>query len=783
MPFYGCKDKKIVEFLLTLQVKLASLHTSTKILLRRLTLSGCVAAICCSCNLLRYVPEGETLLNKVTIKSDVPEATSDQLQSYLRQTPNSRFFGIGRAKLGIYSSQDVNSDKWKDRWFRKMGEEPVIYDSLQTEASQEQLVRQLHNKGYWNATVDVQKTEKDRKTNLTFTVTGNEPYRIRSYQIDIPDDSVMYYLNRRKTTLPKEGDLFDADALSDERDDVAQTLRRRGYYYFQKEALRFEADSADHLVDVTLKLQDNYALNDSAQKRLFSKQYVSSVTIYDLSKSIDDNGKLNRNDLDTTYVEGFTVIHSKKGCFKPKKLAAKVLIKTNARYNERRVERTYAILNSLAATKYVDISFVEREGDSLACNVIVAPSKKHSFSVDLEGTNSAGDLGIGLGITYQNKNAFRGAEILKVSAHGSYEAMGKIGSVQHAWEVGGDASIIVPEVLMPLKADTRRRLGGTTQFTIGYNFQQRPEYKRNIANLGMKYTWSHRRTRYTFDLIDINYVYLPWKSSEFENKYMNASSSIRFSYEDHFIMRLGLGIQNSNKRTNSTTQSFYTLRANISTAGNLLYGISNAVGQKRSDDGQFHIFNTAYSQYVKGDMDFTYNQYVNKNVRLVFHGGIGVAFPYGNASILPYEERYFSGGANSVRGWSVRTLGPGRYANGGYIDYMNQSGDIRLDLNAEMRFKLFWKIYGALFIDAGNIWTIKDYEEQPGGYFQWSTFYKEIACSYGIGIRADFDYFVIRLDMGVKLYEPSGTTTSQRWRTDLNWKDDFALHFAVGYPF
>lgn len=754
-----------------------------KMLRHRIILSCCIAVFCCSCNIMRYVPEDDTLLNKVTIKSDVPEATADHLQSYLRQTPNSRLLGIGRLKLGIYSAQDVNSNKWKDRWFRKMGEEPVIYDSLLTEESQEQLTRELENKGYWDATVEVQKTDKKRKTDLTFVVTGNQPYRIKSYEIDIPDDSVMYYLKRRKGTLPKPGDLFDADMLATERDNAAQSLRRKGYYYFTKEALRFEADSANHEVDVTLKLQDSYLQNDSTLHRLFTKQTISSVTIYDVSKSVGDDGRLDRADIDTTTLDGFTIIHSKKGHFRPKALISKVLITPKTRYNERRVERTYTILNSLQAIKYVDINFRETADDSLSCTIMIAPAKKHSFSAELEGTNSAGDLGIGLGAAYQNKNAFKGAEILKVAARGSYEAMGKIGALRNAYEVGGNVSITVPEFLLPMKTETRRRIGGTTEFSIGYNFQQRPEYKRNIANLGMKYVWNIRRTRFVFDLIDINYIYLPWISDSFREQYLKPSSSIRYSYEDHFIMRLGFGVQNSNKRTNSSTQSFYTLRSNISTAGNLLYGISNAIGQKKSADGQYHIFNIAYSQYVKGDFDFTYNQYINKKVRLVFHGGLGIAFPYGNASIIPYEERYFSGGANSVRGWAVRTLGPGRYANNGDIDYMNQSGDIRLDLNAELRFKLFWKIYGALFLDAGNIWTIKDYDEQPGGYFRFSTFYKEIACSYGIGIRADFDYFVIRLDMGVKLYEPSGTTTSERWRTDLTWKNDFALHFAVGYPF
>ena len=187
---------------------------------------------------------------------------------------------------------------------------------------------------------------------------------------------------------------------------------------------------------------------------------------------------------------------------------------------------------------------------------------------------------------------------------------------------------------------------------------------------------------------------------------------------------------------------------------------------------------------MKGDFDVSYNICMSDVSRLVLHAGVGVGFPYGNATIMPFEERYYSGGANSVRGWGVRTLGPGSFKNReGYIDFMRQSGDIKLDLNVEGRFKLFWKLEGALFFDAGNIWTIRDYEDQPGGYFRFNEFYKQIACSYGFGLRLDFSFFVIRLDMGIKLYDPSYASSADRWRTEPTWRDDVALHFAVGYPF
>ena len=271
----------------------------------------------------------------------------------------------------------------------------------------------------------------------------------------------------------------------------------------------------------------------------------------------------------------------------------------------------------------------------------------------------------------------------------------------------------------------------------------------------------------------------------FKDKYMKPTSSIRFSYEDHFIMRWGLGINMSNRRNMTYyTNSYYTLRVNVRTAGNLLYGISHLINQKKNDDGMYEIFNIQYSQFAKADIDFAYNSYITDKVRLVFHSGLGLGVPYGNATILPFEERYYSGGANSMRGWSARRLGPGNFNNSsGSIDFMKQSGDIKLDLNLEARFRLVWKLETALFIDAGNIWTIRDYAEQPTGLFRWNEFYKQIACNYGLGLRLDFDFFVVRVDMGIKLYDPGYPIKSERWRTELSWRNDFALHFAVGYPF
>ena len=228
-----------------------------------------------------------------------------------------------------------------------------------------------------------------------------------------------------------------------------------------------------------------------------------------------------------------------------------------------------------------------------------------------------------------------------------------------------------------------------------------------------------------------------------------------------------------------------SLRANVETAGNILKLMAPMTGMERNEDGQYKLFNIAFAQYAKFDFDYSKTFVLDSKNRIVLHSGIGIAYPYGNSDILPFEKRYFSGGANSVRGWSVRELGPGSFkGSDGRIDFINQTGDMKIDLNAELRTHLFWKFDGAAFIDAGNIWTLRAYEEQPGGQFKLDEFYKQIAMSYGLGLRLNFDYFIIRMDMGMKAVNPSYTNSKQHYPiTNHDMGRDFTFHFAVGMPF
>lgn len=738
-----------------------------------------------SCNLTKYVPENQTLLSNIYIKSDLPEEDSENLKDYLNQTPNNKILGFWHLKLNFYNLSDTSKNRWIDNWLRKIGEPPIIYDSLKTEYSKEELKKVLFNKGYFNSEVTTTTEITKRKAKVTYNIKSNKPYKLRYYLITLPDEKATKLVKKKSHLNPEKGNNFNVDKMNNERMRITKLMRNHGYYNFKKELLHFTVDSALNIneIDVELSLLPQYLENDSALKIIFTQKKIQKVKIITVKDAkLTQLDKLN---LDTIIEDNFIYIYdSEDKTFRHKSIINKIRIRPGQTYNERQVDRTYSQLSTLSSVKYINITFNETDNDSLIAQIIITQNKPNTITANLEGTFSGGDWGIGANLGYRNNNIFKGSEILDINVGGGYEAMGKLEKLHSAWTGGGNISLTFPELLIPTKKEIRHTKIGTTSINASYNYQKRPEYDRTISNAGIKYQWNYKRIYFNYNLLDFSYIYLPRMSEDFKDKYMKPTSSIRFSYENNFIMRMGMGIRYSTKKINNPNSSYYNIRTNLSIAGNFLYGMSHLFQQPKNQDGAYEIFNIRYAQYAKLDFDYSYNHYVNKYCRLVFHSALGVAIPYGNATILPFEERFYSGGAYNMRGWSARTLGPGNFHNNnGSIDFMKQSGDIRLDLNFEARFKLFWKLHAALFVDAGNIWTIRDYKEQPEGQFLWNKFYKQIGCNYGIGLRADFDFFVIRVDFGIKLYDPGYPIESERWRTELTWRNDYAFHVAVGYPF
>jgi outer membrane protein assembly factor BamA len=581
--------------------------------------------------------------------------------------------------------------------------------------------------------------------------------------------------------------LFDVDVLGSERERVACRLRQDGYYYFRKEAVSFVADSSlnSNKIDLAIGLNENLKnLPENYQRALFRRYHVRNV-IFQINKNISiiENDTLAIDEpLDTLSKDGYILISPKKGYIRLNTLILNTSIVPGRIYNDYAVDRTYSSLNSISAIRYINLSFTPVNDSLLDCNIFLTMAKGTNLSLEGEATYTEGYWGVAGNINIQQKNLFHGAEVLTLQGRIALEKQDKI----LAQEYGGQIGLQFPNFLMPFTStELKRRIRAKTEFTANYSYQFRPgEYTMNNLGSGLKYTWNWRQSRSTLDLIDLSYVYFPEISDGFKTRYLATGIYNQYNYQDHLIMRLAYTNTYSGYVASRPLRNFISYTYSLETAGNVLYGLSHLFGLEKNPDGVYQFLNTSYAQYVKGYFSYSYNQIFDKNNRIVYRAALGVGVPYGNGSIIPYERRFFGGGASGVRGWSENSLGPGIYkriTGTGRRDF-NQSGDIKLDLNMEVRSKLFWLLEGALFVDAGNIWTIKDYPEQEGGLFRFGDFYKQIAVAYGIGIRADFSFFLLRVDLGTKLYNPA-LDRRNAWRTSPTLRDDFSLHLAIGYPF
>ena len=756
-----------------------------------------------SCASTKHVPEGQLLLDKVKInildKENENEINKQELTNYLRQTENHKVLGGFKMQLAIYNMSGKDSTNWFNKWIRRVGAPPVIYDSTLTSASANQLQRALINKGYLKSTVtsEVKTNPKKKKAQIDYNITLNKPYLIRSINYDITNDSLKKIILADTTEFPiKCNSPLDHKKLDAERELIVQRLRNNGYYAFNKNYITFLADTAagSHDVDLTLtlsnKMQELPHLPHIDTHRQFFVRNVIFVTSYDAVSM--QNGVFG----DTTTYNGITVLYGDDKYIDAGILDENCFIRPGSIYNSSDVDRTYKALGRLGIIKYINIdmrAINEINGNLLVdAYILLNRDKSQTISFSLEGTNSEGDLGFGIGADYQHRNIFKGSEILNVKFKASYESLsGDLSGLinDNYSEYSGDVGITFPKFKMPfLRENFKRRIQASTEFMASFNYQERPEYTRVIAGAGWKYIWSERNNqmRHTFNLIDLSYVYLPKSKINFLDSITNPL--LRYSYEDHLIMRMGYTFYKTNRRaTNPLTTVFqdniYTIRASAETAGNLLYGISNLINQKREEDDSYKVVGTRYSQYVKLDGDFALTHYINQRSSIALHAGFGIAVPYGNSTVLPFEKRFYSGGANSVRGWGVRTLGPGSFdGKKAQNSFIYQCGDIRLDLNLEYRCKLFWVLELGAFIDCGNIWTIREYENQPGGVFKFNKFFEQLALSYGLGLRMDFTYFLMRFDVGMKAHNPA--SGQEHWPLfSPSLKRDAEIHFSVGYPF
>lgn len=777
------------------------------------------------------MPDDKYLLNTVKVKADVKTVDSYEVLNYIDQKPNFRTFTLFKFPLFLYNLSGSDTTKWINRTLRHAGEPPVIYDSLKVNKTVTDLTRMMTNRGYLNAKVIPEIKLKSKKADITYDIKAGEPYKIDKYNIEMPDSLIekpekLHLLGLRRSKDRhiegsmdsliylgrdvKRGSRYDLQELDFERDRITRLLRYTGYYAFNKEYIHFDVDTmvGNHMVDVDLVLLP-FSYKDNNGNIVDTKHRQFLVESVDLYMDYDPLAYSDISEYTASSVyqkDGYTIKYGERGRYiKPHIVLANCFIKPGGLYNEMLTTHTYAALSQLKILKNVNITY-HLVGENLRCVITCVPDKKQGISTEIEGTNSGGFFGIGSGIGYLHRNAFKGSELFKIGVKGAYEMVTPQFNnfEENYFEIGGETSLTFPRFMLPfLNKDFRQTVNASTQLNMGYTFQRRPGFfTRTVMYTGIKYQWNDRINtgkRHAVDLIEINYVHLP-KNKLDSTFYSNLSPGARsYSFSDQFIVSSGYTFTKTNLGDNERRRMLrpiYSLRASVESAGNALNLVAKLAGEKRKDHGSREFLGTKYAQYVKGTFDYSKTYIMDERNSVAWHLGFGMAYPYGNYKEVPIQKRFFSGGGNSLRGWAVRKVGPGSYkAYDKDTDiFYYHSGDIKLDMNIEYRSKLFWVLELGAFLDAGNIWTTKEYKGQEGGQFKFDRFYKEIAASWGLGLRFDFDFVLLRLDCGWKIYNPAGDATNpktgevvktDKWPVKYPYKlgDNAAFHIAVGYPF
>jgi outer membrane protein assembly factor BamA len=777
-----------------------------------------------SCRITKNVPDNQHLLDnskiKIISKDKETLVKEADIERYIRQKPNKRVIAF-RLHLRIYNMAKPGKEKGLSKLFRTIGEEPVLLDTFQTRQSVSNLSRFLESKGYYNARVkDTTVFDKKRAT-VKYDVYPGEPMRIRNISYTIEDTLIrLVVLGDTLNRVIRKGSAFDMDLLRLERERIETSLKEDGYFFFSREFITFDADTniSGRQVDLELLIRNRFLRTEFGDKipQKYKKYDISNVFIYTNYDPVEFYYLQEEGLLDTVEFDNQKFIYSLSPGIRYKTISNSNLIRPGQVFAESIVQKTRNNLNSLRLYRAVNIFFradeeqpiktvnddnflffnkdeeakLEKTG-KLNCYIQLTPFTLQSYQVDLVGTNTTSDIGVEGNMSYQHKNIFKGAEVLDLKLRGMVQLLTGENYTAGSYEMGGSVGLNFPRFLSPFSGQEHiNKYSPRTQITTSYNFQKRPEYTRTVAALNFGYSWkAENKFSYTFNPVEINIINIYGVSDRFWNNIKN--TYLANSYKNQLVTLTSYGFIFSNQA--NSKKDFSVLRFNAEVSGNTLYGLFSLLKMEK-DNGSYKIFETSFSQFVRSDINYIFNHKIDNNNTIVYRAYAGAGLPYGNSAALPFEKKFFSGGSTGVRAWHARGLGPGTYIDS-KLAILNQTADIKLEANIEYRFKLFWMLEGAFFLDAGNIWAISSADERPGALFTPSTFYKEIALGTGTGIRMNLGFFTLRFDLGLKIHDP-GARTSTEENPDLlintnHWipfdrkyqKSDYVIHFGIGYPF
>ena len=744
-----------------------------------------------------------------TISSDTNSIEKERLYSLLKQKPNRRILGIFQFHLSMYNLGSRGKETKFKNWLKSIGEEPAVLDSNQTQRSKNQLRLLLNQKGYFHAQVNDSVIYRKKKARVFYKILSNRPYTMRKVTFDSKDPNIQFYMDFiRHTTLIKPGDSYDEELLNLERERITAEMKDRGFYYFGKNYITYEVDSSlqNHQADVLLYINSINENVDPAANNFRPVTNHHSFNLQNIFIRTDYNPRdpTGTIPVDTTLLRGIHILSADSiRTIRDEVLINNIFINRGDRYLQRDLDYTYKRLQDLNVFKFINIQFTEVARDEeqeeylLDVIILLTPMDMQDFTTEAEVTNTGSNIGIAGSFGYRNKNSFRGAEVFELKIKGALEALPNLSDnndekkvlLFNTYEVGPEMTLTFKKFLLPrfITKNTSRYFNPRSIISAGFNYQDRPDYKRTILNASFGYNWQLSRTQrwmvFPFNINSVSVNPSPGFQARLDSL---KDPRLSYSYETHLIPS-GRFTWILNSQAAKGAKSFFYVRGNLELSGLIFRSLAPALNLSKDAQGSYKVFGIPFSQYIKPDLDISYHHLLDNNNTLVYRIASGIGFPFANSNALPFEKSFFAGGANSIRAWNARTLGPGSYQRG--FNIIEQSGDIKIEANIEYRSFLFRVLEGALlegaaFVDAGNIWTRNEDLSRPGAQFQFENMFKEMALGAGLGFRFNFSFFILRIDAALKLRDPS-LPLGDRW-VYPNQKfviGDIVPNLAIGYPF
>ena len=731
-----------------------------------------------------------------------------------------------------------------NKWIQKIGQEPAIIDEKILNKNIKYIDNYYSSFGWFNTESSYKiDTIKTKRASITYYIKKNKPYLIGTLDEELSSPIVdsLFQIIKNQSLIITENQ-YSVNDFNNERDRISQNFRNSGLFYFDQSYIEFEADSVktDHKVNITYKISDRkIRKNDTVSKAHFKVHRISEVHI------VTDYDYTNRNKTitDSVFFNGYHLYSYEKLKYFPKAITDAIAISPGKIFKDSERSLTYKQISDLKIFKYPKISYIEDPKDStgtdLIATILLTSRKKYSLGLDLDAfTSTIQQFGIGFKASFSIRNVFKRAEILEISAKGRVGSSKDAGNNKSRFfnnsDIGADMTLIFPRIIFPIKTDRfiPKSMSPSTSATVGFTNQNNIGLDRQNINLIYNYRWNPKIKRSNYlDLLNIQFVknlnpenyYNVYTSSynilndiavdsgyEFEN---SETQQLLIPEETSSFIRLALGQNNDldlstedqnevlsiaerqqrltennliiainyswtrDTRENNKDNSFYRVRWKVESAGLITNELVKIFGAKKDTLGTYSIGNVAFSHYVKAEAEYIKHWDLNYENKLAFRSFIGVAIPYGNSTSIPFTRSYFAGGGNDNRGWQAYSLGPGR--SGGVLDF--NEANFKITLNGEYRFKLVGNFYGALFVDAGNIWNVLDNITDPARTFTSLKDLENIAVSSGFGLRYDFGFFVFRLDIGFKTYDPF-YQKGKRWFTDYNF-GNAVYNIGINYPF